>query len=197
MNDLKSALIKSAYKAFSTTDFKKVSTNDIVQDAKVSKGLLFHYFKNKESLYLSLYEMAWQVVYTEVTTDFPRDSQDLFLRLKEMIIRKTSSLQRHPTLANFMKRVHACQVPFIQQERQRIYYNVNVDIYKSVYEDYDVSKFPHPEHHDEISKVVTWTLNRIASDWEKNHANSTPEDALKILQAELTHYIDFFKHYFY
>lgn len=197
MNPLKSALIKSAYKAFSTNEYKKVSTNDIVQDANVSKGLLFHYFKNKETLYLSLYEMAWHVIQKDVTTDFPRDNQDLFLRLKELILRKTTSLQKHQTLSHFMKRVHTCQVPHIQKERQRIYHEANVDIYKNVYEDLDISQFPHKEYFDEISKVVNWTLNRIASDWEKNHADNTPEEALKILQAELTHYIDFFRHFFY
>ena len=56
-------------KEFGKHEFEKVSTNTIVKNAVISKGLLFHYFENKKSLveYLEDYvlnypPMNWQVV---------------------------------------------------------------------------------------------------------------------------------------
>ena len=44
-------IINSALKEFSINTFQKASTNTIVEDAGISKGLLFHYFGSKEKLY--------------------------------------------------------------------------------------------------------------------------------------------------
>lgn len=44
----KERMINSALKEFSVNTFQKASTNTIVEEAGISKGLLFHYFGNKK-----------------------------------------------------------------------------------------------------------------------------------------------------
>lgn len=44
-------IINSALEEFSKNSFDKASTNIIVKNAGISKGSLFHYFKNKQELY--------------------------------------------------------------------------------------------------------------------------------------------------
>lgn len=194
---LKNALIKAGFKAFSVEDYKKVSTNDIVNAANVSKGLLFHYFKNKENFYVTLYELSWGVIYREVFTDFPFENRDLFDRLKELIIRKTESLQRHKTLAAFMKRVHLNNDPNISKRRVKIYHAFNQKHYRRVFENYDNTCLQHPEYFDELFKTVTWTFSRIVNEWEKNYQAHDNDEALKILESEIHHYVEFFKLHFY
>ncbi len=194
---LKNALIKAGMKAFASDDYKKVSTNDIVSAANVSKGLLFHYFKNKENFYVTLYDLAWGVIYREVFTDFPFENRDLFERLKQLILRKTASLQRHKTLASFMKRVHLNTVPEIAKQRAKIYHNYNHKHYKRVFDDYDASKLKHPEHFEELFKTVTWSFSRIVNEWEKQYHTHENDEALTILEDEICHYVDFFKLHFY
>ena len=41
-------IINSALEEFSKNRFEKASTNNIVKNANISKGLLFHYFANKK-----------------------------------------------------------------------------------------------------------------------------------------------------
>ncbi|MBU3205073.1 TetR/AcrR family transcriptional regulator [Clostridium algidicarnis] len=48
-------IINSSLQIFSINDFKHASTDDIATKAKISKGSLFHYFKNKLSLYIFIY----------------------------------------------------------------------------------------------------------------------------------------------
>lgn len=49
-------LIEAATKEFAEKGFEKASTSLICERAGVSKGLLFHHFKTKTGLYLSVYE---------------------------------------------------------------------------------------------------------------------------------------------
>ena len=53
--DLKSEkqdkMINAALHLFADNGYKHASTDDIVREAGISKGLLFHYFINKEGLY--------------------------------------------------------------------------------------------------------------------------------------------------
>lgn len=48
----------SAMLEFGEGSFKKTSADAIAKRASVSKGLLFHYFKDKRELYLYLFQYA-------------------------------------------------------------------------------------------------------------------------------------------
>ena len=43
-------LIETAFRLFAEKGYQQTSTEDIVKEARVSKGLLFYHFKNKEGL---------------------------------------------------------------------------------------------------------------------------------------------------
>ena len=194
---LKNNLIKAGFKAFAEEDYKKVSTNDIVNAANVSKGLLFHYFKNKENFYLTLYDLGWNVIYRDVFNDFPFNNRDFFERLQTMILLKTKSLQHHKTIAAFMKRVHLNTDEAITKQRIKIYNHHNKKHYQKIFEDYDLEPFIHPENIEEIFKTVTWSFSRIVHEWEKQYVDYDNNEALKILENEIRHYVDFFKKHFY
>lgn len=49
----KEKIIKVAIEEFATNGYKSASTNSICKNAKISKGLLYHYYSTKENLYLS------------------------------------------------------------------------------------------------------------------------------------------------
>ncbi len=49
---MKEKIIQSAIKKFANDGFANASMDDIAKSAKVSKGLLFYHFKNKEELYV-------------------------------------------------------------------------------------------------------------------------------------------------
>lgn len=44
-------IINAAMKEFAQKGYDKASTNEMVKEAGISKGLLFHYFQNKKQLY--------------------------------------------------------------------------------------------------------------------------------------------------
>ena len=53
-----SQILNAAYKVFATNQYKKAPTSEIAAEAGISKSLLFHYFHNKQELYIFLWKHA-------------------------------------------------------------------------------------------------------------------------------------------
>src|SRR3569833_2865861 len=74
-NDARRALLLLlARKAFSDRSYDEVSIDDLAREAKISKGLLYHYFPTKRDLYVAgLREIADELVdrVTAVPTTLP------------------------------------------------------------------------------------------------------------------------------
>ena len=53
MEDTKrDALLTAAMSKFAKNGYKKTTTDEIILEAEISKGLLFHYFGTKKDLYI-------------------------------------------------------------------------------------------------------------------------------------------------
>jgi AcrR family transcriptional regulator len=74
-NDARRAqLLLLARKAFSDRSYDEVSIDDLAREAKISKGLLYHYFPTKRDLYVAgLREIAEELIQrcTAIPSDLP------------------------------------------------------------------------------------------------------------------------------
>ena len=59
-------ILEAALTEFANKGYKKASTNTIVREAKVSKGLLFHYFISKKDLYIYIFKFAKDTIQAEL-----------------------------------------------------------------------------------------------------------------------------------
>lgn len=55
----KERILKAALEEFGQNDFNTASTNTICKNHQISKGLLFHYYKNKDELFLLCVEKCF------------------------------------------------------------------------------------------------------------------------------------------
>lgn len=97
----------SAMVEFGAGSFKKTSADAIAKRAGVSKGLLFHYFKDKRELYLYLFQYALDVCikqYMLKTYDF--GETDFFLALEMGQKVKMDMVRRYPGLFRFVMRAY-------------------------------------------------------------------------------------------
>jgi AcrR family transcriptional regulator len=58
LEEKQSQILNAAYKVFATNQYKKAPTSEIAAEAGISKSLLFHYFHNKQELYIFLWNYA-------------------------------------------------------------------------------------------------------------------------------------------
>jgi AcrR family transcriptional regulator len=71
-------IINGALKIFSKSSYYNTSTIEIAREAGISKGLLFHYFKNKKELYLFLYKHCIHLILDEMNKNRNTEETDFF-----------------------------------------------------------------------------------------------------------------------
>lgn len=77
--DKRKLIIDVCMEEFAQNGYEKASTNKIVKNAGISKGILFHYFGNKKNLYLYILDYAIEVFtekFYEIDSDIPGDLID-------------------------------------------------------------------------------------------------------------------------
>ncbi|MEG0259685.1 MAG: TetR/AcrR family transcriptional regulator [Lysinibacillus sp.] len=95
-------IINAALHEFSKHSYDAASTNNIVKEAGISKGILFHYFGNKKNLYLYVYEYVLDT-YTEAIFDaLNLEERDIFKRFTQMVSMQMNLLQQNPAFFNFL-----------------------------------------------------------------------------------------------
>ena len=72
-------MINAALKIFAVNGYQKASTDDIVKEAGISKGLLFHYFGSKAGVYTFMYEYSSRFMTMELERAVSLREKDLFL----------------------------------------------------------------------------------------------------------------------
>jgi len=68
--------LAAAAKLFASEPFHKVHLSDVAKAAKVGKGTLYTYFKNKEDLYLAVISQGFAHLLTRLRERIVKDAQD-------------------------------------------------------------------------------------------------------------------------
>ena len=100
----------SAMLEFGENTFKKTSADAIAKRAGVSKGLLFHYFKDKRELYLYLFQYAidecMDIFNRHILKASYFGETDFFRTLEVGQQVKMDMVRRHPGLFRFVMRAY-------------------------------------------------------------------------------------------
>lgn len=95
-------MINAALKVFAENPYRHASTDTIVQNAGISKGLLFHYFGSKIGLYTFLFDYSVKYMLFEYDHAIPKDEKDYFAIRKDMEKAKLNVLRNYPYMAQFI-----------------------------------------------------------------------------------------------
>lgn len=94
--DKKEKIIEVSVKEFAEKGYDKASTNTIVKESGISKGLLFYYFENKKNLYLYLVDYCLDFVMKRFEKSIEVMSSDFFKRIMEFGLMKIEIANEHP-----------------------------------------------------------------------------------------------------
>lgn len=95
-------MINGALKIFALNGYQKASTDDIVKEAGISKGLLFHYFGSKAGLYIFIYEYSTRYMSMELQRATSLREKDLFRLFMQMEDAKSVLLRNYPYMQKFL-----------------------------------------------------------------------------------------------
>lgn len=94
-------IVNSAFEVFSKNDLEKASTNMVVKQAGISRGLLYHYFKDKQELFDFLIYFSIKESITGLDEKINWEDSDFLNRLRQVVIIKLEYSQRYPYMMEF------------------------------------------------------------------------------------------------
>jgi TetR/AcrR family transcriptional regulator len=140
--DKKQRILDVCILEFAEKGYENASTNAIVKDAEISKGILFHYFGNKKSLFLYVVEYSIQFLITEYQKyPLQQRSGDIFDRILELGVIKLKITHANPTISRLILHAFINTPEDIRSEIQDKYTKLSNEFIPPIFNDIDSSKF--------------------------------------------------------
>lgn len=97
-------IINAAPKVFALQGYRHGSTDDIVREAGISKGLLFHYFESKLGVYRFIYDYSVRYMNLELRSTVSPKEKDLFGVMKQVECARMHAMKGYPYMQQFLNR---------------------------------------------------------------------------------------------
>ncbi|ETI67645.1 TetR/AcrR family transcriptional regulator [Neobacillus vireti] len=191
-------IINAAIKEFALKGYDTASTNEIVKEAGISKGLLFHYFQNKRQLYLFLFDYCYELLAEEFYKKINFSEVDFFKRIRHAVLIKMDLLSQYPDIFKFIEEAYFEESTVIKIELgNRIKELTDINFGK-VYEGIDLSKFRDDVDVKKILKIITWTFEKLSEEeLNKVKLSSAHEIDFQQLQIKAEEYFEVLTTCFY
>lgn len=188
-------IVNSAFKVFSKNDFEKASTALVVRDAEISRGLLYHYFTNKQELFEYLQYFAYHIISESMAREIDWESDDIFDRLSKSMKVKLEIIKEYPYVFIFFNRYPHLMTPDKVKKYQedehiktrQIFYSYNVD-HSKIKNDIDFNL---------LLSVSRLTTRGVLNSHIDNHDFETEELNIEEIMKDINQHIEFLRNTFY
>lgn len=180
-------MINAALKVFCFSDYRRASTDDVVKEAGISKGLLFHYFTNKAGLYGFLYAYSMKYLAIELYQTVSIKEHDFFELIRQTEQAHLRVMKQYPYMVAFLNRAEeetAEEVVSLISEKRK---ERNGE-YQKIFERADIEGWK-PGLDVEIAKnILRFTIRGIEDAYLKSE-DFIPEELIQCIEE----YISFLK----
>ena len=156
-------MINAALKIFALNSYKHASTDDIVKEAGISKGLLFHYFGSKLGLYTFIYDYSVRYMNLELSTGVSAKETDFYRLLLQIETAKLQVLKNYPYMQQFLNSVAGEDVKealLAIEEKSEILQNT----YSAIMERADHALFAAGVDINKLCLMIQYTVNGLMTD---------------------------------
>lgn len=177
-------MINAALKVFALQGYRHASTDDIVREAAISKGLLFHYFESKLGVYQFIYDYSVRYVNLELRSTVDPGERELFLLMKQVELAKMHAMRGYPYMQQFLNRAMSEDVSeaLLAVEEKR---GVLEETYEALDAQIDYSVLPAGIDGGKLRKMLDLTIRGLMTERFQN-ASFQPE----MLYEEICGYLD-------
>ncbi|WP_442593685.1 TetR/AcrR family transcriptional regulator [Neobacillus sp. D3-1R] len=191
-------IINAAVKEFAQKGYVKASTNEIVKEAGISKGLLFHYFNNKQELFLFLYDYLIDLIMNDFYAKIDWTEKDLLLKLKQITMMKFELFSRFPDMFDFVRMAYEEEAYEIKKELEKRNKDAIASSYRKLFENVDASLFKEGIDVQRAIAIIMWTMEGLGNQLQEK-TRILPLNQIKIdeILTEMDVYIETLKKGFY
>lgn len=180
-------MINAALKMFAINGYRHASTDDIVREAGISKGLLFHYFGSKFGVYQFVYDYSVRYMTLELNTCVNSAVRDLFEILKQTQTARMNAIKGYPYMQQFLTRSlteDTGEILLAISQKRSILENAYQDIYNRI----DYSVLPYGTDGKKLHRLLEHAADALLTE----HFADSSFQADMVLE-EIHSYIDLVK----
>ena len=180
-------MINAALKVFAQHGYQHAGTDDMVREAAISKGLLFHYFGSKLGVYQFVYDYSVRYMNLELKSTVNASEKDLFELMKQVECAKMHAMRGYPYMQQFLNRCQtedSYEALLAVEEKKGILEGT----YAAIEAQADYSAFPAGVDGRKLRKMLDFTIRGLMAERFAD-ASFQPE----MLYEEICTYIDLVK----
>ena len=161
-SEKKERIINAALDEIALKGFKKASTNVIVKQAGISKGMLFYYFGSKEELFDFLCEYTIEFANQEYIGKFSPQlkTRDFIERCSILAKRKKYALSNHPKVIKFFESFFIPSNEAYFSKYSDTIQEMHRNIVEGLYNDIDYSLFREGVEPEKTLTYIRWLTER-------------------------------------
>ncbi|WP_142827554.1 TetR/AcrR family transcriptional regulator [Planococcus soli] len=162
--DKQKKILDSALMEFAEKGYGQASTNRIVKQAGIGKGMLFYYFKNKKDLYEYLIEYSLNFIIDSYLSLVDKNEADFIKRLKGACQIKMKAQMENEHVFNFMGTVMLTKDLDLPPHLQKRYEQLQQQGYELLYEGIDKTLFRKDVDVDKAFNLIRWGVDGYQQD---------------------------------
>ena len=156
-------MINAALKIFALQGYSHGSTDDIVREAAISKGLLFHYFGSKLGTYRFVYDYSVRYMNLELRSNVNTDEKDLFVVMKQIEYARMRAMKGYPYMQQFLNRSQwedSCEAILSVEEKR----NDLAETYAAIGRQIDYGSLPGGVDGEKLRKMLDFTIGGLMAE---------------------------------
>ena len=146
-------MINAGLRIFALNGYRHASTDEIVKEAQISKGLLFHYFGSKAGYYSFLYNYISRFVILQLRSEIRNAEIDYFDLQAEILDAETGLMEQYPCVFLFFESVRLEEDVEALTALEDLDITVN-DVYDSFEEKAKTAAYPRVADFGKLSEVL-------------------------------------------
>ncbi|MDQ0255288.1 AcrR family transcriptional regulator [Evansella vedderi] len=143
---------------FAKHGYEKASTNRIVKEAGIGKGMLFYYFKSKKELYHYLFDYCMKFIISEYLSKIDENERDFIERYKQAGQAKLKANVKNPGVFTFLGSFVVNQNIDLPEKIEKQYKELRTLGYSKIYNNIDTSLFREDVEGEKIFKFIRWSM---------------------------------------
>lgn len=184
-------IVNCGFEVFVKNDFNKASTNLIVEEAEVSRGLLYHYFKNKEELFEFLLYFSAKQVLNNMLNSVDWANTDFLLRIRQALLSKIETLAEYPYLYDFCDKYAR---GYAEELKEKLMPDITNRLFE---ENIDFSQLRKEVDVTLMQNTIVNTLGVLITKIFANKSELSKKELIDLATAETDKYLAFFRVVFF
>lgn len=151
-------ILNAAFKEFAEQGYEQASTNRIVKEAGIGKGMLFYYFKSKEELFYYLIDFGINFIIDKYLNQLDESEPDFIERHKQAAQVKMKALNENPHVFSFFGTLYVNKMAELPGELAARLIQVKELADSKRLNNIDMSLFRDDVAPELIFKLIQWSL---------------------------------------